>query len=179
MTQFNFANEAAPIRTLLIAKALVIGVLGFLAFAAWSMIQTNAAEIGNLENVIAQQEVVASQADATADDSDLYYVAETPQLAQAALSDTVQQIADRLGIELEILRAGDTEKVNDLVQLNLVVSGVVPEPALGQFMNEIATVRPVLILEDMNLRRARDLSRAVKVRKVAFQLDLRAFLKGQ
>ena len=178
MSEFKFRTSSGPMRALFAMNLAIVVLAAGTASFAWNAIKSNDETIAGLKQTVAQQQSVTASAGEGADGAGLLIEADTPQLAQATLSENVQKIADDLGLELEILRAGDVERADGMIKLNLVVSGVVPEPALGEFMSRISAERPVLVAGDMTLRRARDITRASEVRMIAFQLDLRAFMRG-
>ncbi len=178
MSAFNFAKRSAPLTSVLLAQLAGVIVVAGLIFAVQSYQSGLVTQSAEYRQILAQRDAVLNSQTALDRSGDLFYAAETPQLAQAALADAVQALADAYEIQLEVLQAGDVERTGDKVQLTLEVSGVVPEARLGDFLSALANARPVILVNDFNLRRARDITRQNAVRRVAFQLDLRAFMES-
>lgn len=178
MSEFQFAKKGAPLKAALAAQLGGVAVIAALIFAVVGYQNRLADRAAEYRQTLEQRDAVLNGQSALDRSGDLFYVAESPQLAQAELADAVQALADAYDIQLEILQASDVERTADKVQLTLEVSGVVPEARLGDFLSALANARPVILVNDFNLRRARDITRQNAVRRVAFQLDLRGFMEN-
>ncbi len=178
MSEFHFAKPSAPARAVLLAQLGLILVIAFSLMLVWSMLQSRADQARDYRDVIAQRDILMNSETALDRSGVMFFEQDTPQLAQAEFTDTLQALAEAYEIELEVLQAEEVARVNGMVQLTMVISGAVPEARLGDFLSALANARPVILADDMSLRRARILSRRVQDRKVAFQLDLKAFMEG-
>lgn len=177
MSEFHFNRPAAPIQSVLAVQVAALIFLAVCVFAGNALLKSGRDSVRDLRATIAQAEVTRQQATEETGPA-FFFNQATPPLAQAALSDALQDLANQFEIELEVLQAGEVERVGGNLQLALVATGVVPEPQLGAFLDAIARARPAILVSDINLRRARNLNRREPVRKIAFELDLNAYLKG-
>ena len=67
----------------------------------------------------------------------------------------LQELAQSFDIQIEVIRADEIEQIDGFVRLNLTLNGVAPEQRLGEFLHGIGTLEPMVIVEQLNLRRAR------------------------
>lgn len=170
MSDFRFAKPALPMRAVTTAgAALVVLITGAGLILLAGADSQRAAQAQN-RDIIARA-AAANAAGDPALQADQFYKGDTPQLAQAALQTNLQTLAQNFGIEIEVIRADDIEQIDNVVRLNLTLNGVAPEAELGAFLHGLGTLKPAIIVEQLNLRRART-SRSESTRKVAFQTQL-------
>ncbi len=170
MSDFRFANPALPHR---VALAAGYGLACLMTLAALWLISGAAdrrAAIAEMEAVIARAGT-AGGPDGAGLPPAAFYAAETPQLAQAALQTDLQGLAEVHAIEIEVIRADQIEQIDGFVRLNLTLNGIAPEAELGPFLLGLAAMQPIVVIEQLNLRRART-SRTNAERHVAFEAAL-------
>lgn len=170
MSDFKFIKPSLPRRILFVTGLGVAVILALVGAVLWSGSFARQAAIADMEATVARAARLASTS-ADGLGSDGYYTGDTPQLAQAALQTTLQELAEGFGIQIEVIRADEIEQIDNVVRLNLTVNGVAPEAELGAFLHGLGTLRPIVIVEQLNMRRART-SRSDPVRKVSFQTQL-------
>ena len=100
-----------------------------------------------------------------------FFPGETPQLAQVALQTSLQTLAEQNRIDIEMIRADEIEQIDGVVRLNLAINGIAPEVELGAFLHGLASMKPIVIVEDLKLRPART-SRTNPERRITFQARL-------
>ncbi|MEL6839249.1 MAG: GspMb/PilO family protein [Pseudomonadota bacterium] len=154
-------------------------ILTCLFFMAASLTLTNMVtarydRIAELNDAVARAQQLS---DAAADDSIAIslYQNETPQLSQAEMQSDMQELAQENRVSLEVIRADQIEQLAGNVRLALTLNGVVPEQQLGAYLLDIANHEPMIIVESINLRRARSTNRASGERPLAIQLQLSGF----
>ena len=172
MSGFRFARPSRP--------GLVVSVLGFGAVAVIALIGLLAAratfsqqaEIADMQALIAR-EAASSRTGATTGGltDDAFFTSETPQLAQAMMQTDLQNLADTLGISVEVIRTDQIEQIDGFIRLNLTISGTAPETELGAFLHGIAALEPIVLVDEVTLRPAR-VTRTSTVRRVSYQLQL-------
>ena len=170
MSVFHFAQPALPRRVALTAAYGVAGLCTLLALALIAGHDDRRAEIAEMEAVIARA-AGAGSAGGTGLPPAAFYTGETPQLAQAALQTDLQALAETHSIEIEVIRADQIEQIDGFVRLNLTLNGVAPEAELGRFLHGLAAMEPIVVVEQLSLRRART-SRSDAERKITFQAEL-------
>lgn len=175
MTDFFFIRRELP-RQLVVATGFAIAGL-ITAAAVFLMFTANArsAATADMKDTI-QRANLLKEVGAAGLASDAYYKGETPQLAQAALQTDLQKLAEEHSIQIEVMRADEIEQIDGVVRLNLTLNGVAPEPELGAFLHSISLQKPIVIVDQLTLRRARTTSRT-QARRVAFQTQLFGILK--
>jgi hypothetical protein len=167
---FHFHRPDLPRRVLLASGYAVAAVLTLLALGLVAGHDDRKAEITEMEALIARADAAGSGAGAGLPPA-AFYVGDTPQLAQAALQTDLQALAETHSIEIEVIRADQIEQVEGFVRLNLTLNGVAPEVELGRFLHGLAAMEPIVVVEQLNLRRARS-SRSDAERRVTFQAEL-------
>ena len=174
MNSFAFHNPTLVRR---FGTGLVVGTSIVLIILA--LLLTNIAR-GNYANIAAQQEaIVMSERAANTETGETgqitFYTADTPQLAQAQMQSDMQEIAQQSQVRLEVIRAEQIEQLNGSLRMALTLNGVVPENQLGGFLESIAAHSPVIVVESINMRRARARNQGVDTRPLAIQLKLSGF----
>lgn len=170
MTAFHFAKPDLPRRVALGAGYGVAALCTLLALALITGQDDRRAEIAEMEAVIARAEGAgASGGSGLAPEA--FYTGETPQLAQAALQTDLQALAETHSIEIEVIRADQIEQIDGFVRLNLTLNGIAPEAELGRFLHGLAAMEPIVVVEQLTLRRART-SRTDAERKITFQAEV-------
>jgi hypothetical protein len=170
MTAFHFSDPGLPRR---VALGAVYGVAGLCTLLALSLIaghNDRRAVIAEMKDVVARAEGIESSG-GTGLPPQAFYTGETPQLAQAALQTDLQALAEIHSIEIEVIRADQIEQIDGFVRLNLTLNGVAPEAELGRFLHGLAALSPIVVIEDLSLRRVRT-TRTDADRKIAFQAEL-------
>ncbi|GFE66485.1 type II secretion system protein GspM [Litoreibacter roseus] len=175
MSTFVFRDPNAPRRTVL-GLATGVGVAGLLiAVALWSGLQRQATGLTDLRDTIARGEAAtASQAQRQANEVS-FYIGDTPQLAQTEMQSDMQALAEDHGLKLEVIRADAIEDAGSQIRLGLILNGVIPEANLGTFMTQLEAHRPMILVDEIDLRRARTSARNADTRPLAMQLKLSGF----
>jgi Type II secretion system (T2SS), protein M subtype b len=170
MSAFVFMKPALPRIVALSAAYGLAGLFTLLALVLMSGNDDRRASIAEMEAVIARAETAAAGGGSGLGPT-AFYTGDTPQLAQAALQTDLQALAETHSIEIEVIRADQIEQIDGFVRLNLTLNGVAPETELGPFLHGLASMEPIVVVEQLNLRRART-SRTEAERKVTFQAEL-------
>lgn len=165
-----FARPALPRIVALSAAYGLAALFTLLSLVLMSGHDDRRASLAEMEAVIARAETAASGG-GTGLGAEAFYTGETPQLAQAALQTDLQALAEAHSIEIEVIRADQIEQIDGFVRLNLTLNGVAPETELGSFLAGLAAMEPMVVVEQLNLRRARA-SRTNAERRVTFQAEL-------
>lgn len=170
MSTFHFANPDLPRRVTLwfgAAVGAVIVLFGLIMVAAAS---DRLGSIADKQATIARAEALSgSLASGLSDDA--FFPGETPQLAQAAVQTSLQALAEAHRISIEMIRADEIEQIDGVVRLNLAINGIAPEAELGAFLYGLASMTPIVVIEDLTLRPART-SRTNPERRITFQASL-------
>jgi hypothetical protein len=170
MSMFRFANPDLPRRLVL---GLGYGLAGLATLVALALVAGH----DDRRAAIAEMEALIARADQAGPGGSgglpptAFHTGDTPQLAQAALQTDLQALAEAHSIEIEVIRADAIEQIDGFVRLNLTLNGVAPETELGRFLHGLAAMEPVVIVEQLTLRRARA-SRSEAERRVTFQAEL-------
>lgn len=170
MSVFHFAQPGLPRRVALGAAYGVAVLCTLLSLMLIGGHNDRRAEIAEMRAVIARAEGGGSTGDSGLPPAS-FYTGETPQLAQAALQTDLQALAETHSIEIEVIRADQIEQIDGFVRLNLTLSGLAPEAELGRFLHGLSVMEPIVVVEDLALRRART-SRTDTERKVTFQAEV-------
>ncbi len=170
MSDFRFAKPAAPRRMVYVAGYGLAAIIALAGVLFWSGTSGSRAAIGDMKTTIARAQALADSP-ASGLGAEAFYQGDTPQLAQAALQTTLQELAENFDIQIEVIRTDEIEQIDNLVRLNLTLNGVAPEARLGEFLHGLVALEPMVIVEQLNLRRART-SRSDPERRVAFQAQL-------
>ena len=108
---------------------------------------------------------------------DLAIAAESPRDAQSRMQVALQALADTHELEIETIRAVQTEgAIGGMETVGLVLTGALPEPALEAFLAGLPDLQPFIEVVEVDLRRARILSRAEDARRIAIRLSVRGYL---
>ena len=170
MRAFHFYRPDLPRRVLLACGFAVAVALALMALALVAGHDDRKAEIAEMEALIARADAAGSSGGAGLPPA-AFYKGDTPQLAQAALQTDLQALAETHSIEIEVIRADQIEQIDGFVRLNLTLNGVAPEVELGRFLHGLAAMEPIVVVEQLTLRRART-SRSDAERRVTFQAEL-------
>lgn len=173
MSDLIFANPGAPGKVRLIAVASVATLCLLLLISLWGRTIGTRSDIANLTAYLDQVDGRTDPGQGPS--ADQFYSAETLQLAQANVQTDLQGIAASHQIKIETIRADQIESAGSNIRLGLVVNGVVPEAALGSFLADIISHKPVIVIDALNLRRARAARSADKTRFIAFQMTLSGY----
>ena len=170
MSDFRFARPAAPRRMVYVAGYGLTAIIALAGYLFWSATTARQAAIADMQATIARAAALSS-APANGLGPDAFHTGDTPQLAQAALQTNLQALAESFGIQIEVIRADEIEQIDNVVRLNLTVNGVAPESRLGEFLHGLVALKPMVVVEQLNLRLART-SRSDPERRIAFQAQL-------
>lgn len=176
MSSFAFYNPTLVRRfgTLLIIGTSILMVL-------LTVFLANIAR-GNYSDITDQQETILMAQRATSQQASpqvlsKFYVSDTPQLAQSQLQTDMQALAEQNQVVLEVIRADQIEQLNGALRLALTLNGVVLESQLGGYMESLAAHEPQIVVESVNLRRARNPNRGTDDRPLSIQLKLSGFTR--
>lgn len=170
MSTFHFANPDLPRKVSLATGGLVAGALVFFGLLMVSASSDRLGSISDKKATIARAATLSSSLSGGLSD-DAFFPGETPQLAQAAVQTSLQALAQAHRIDIEMIRADEIEQIDGVVRLNLAVNGIAPETELGAFLYGLASMNPIVVIEDLKLRPART-SRTNPERRIAFQASL-------
>lgn len=174
MSEFVFQNPAAVRR---VGTTLILGVSALvicIALFIWSFIGHRYENIDELNATIARAEQLslASQSNSA---QISFYQSETPQLSQSEMQSDMQDLAQQYRVRLEVIRADQIEQIAGNVRMALTLNGVVPEEQLGGYLQNLAAHEPMIIVDSINLRRARSTRNGPDERPLAIQLKLSGF----
>ncbi len=174
MNAFMFRNRAAVRR---MGYGIVVGTsvaLMVVTGLVWRTAQNKLDDIAALEATITRAQQV--QARTTTQGTGVsFYESDTPQLAQSQMQSDMQALADENSVRLEVIRADQIEQVGSQVRMALTLNGVVPENQLGGYLRGLADHEPMIVVDTVNLRRARSSGRGNDERLLAIQLKLSGF----
>lgn len=170
MSEFVFANPRLPRKLAQSATYALAGMLALVALSIFLVGQSTQSSNEQKRSIIARAEA-QSGGNQTEFDNSAFFTGDTPQLAQAAFQTDLQALADRHNLKIEVIRADQIEQIDGYIRLNLTINGIAPEEELGAFLTSFAEHRPLVIVDSLNLRRARA-SRSEPERRVAFQTKL-------
>lgn len=176
MSSFSFYNPTLVRRTgtLLIIGTSILMVLLTVLFA--NIARGNYSDIADQQETILLAERAASQ-QTSPQVLSKFYVSDTPQLAQSQMQTDMQALAEQNRVVLEVIRADQIEQLNGALRLALTLNGVVLESQLGGYMESLAAHEPEIVVESVNLRRARNPNRGTDDRPLAIQLKLSGFTR--
>ena len=170
MSTFHFANPDLPGKVSLAAGGLVAGIFVLFGLLMFSAANDRAGAIADKQTTIARAAALTGSLSGGLSD-DAFFPGETPQLAQAAVQTSLQALAQAHRIDIEMIRADEIEQIDGVVRLNLAINGIAPEVELGAFLYGLASMNPIVVIEDLTLRPART-SRTNPERRIAFQASL-------
>lgn len=153
--------------------SLLGAALAFLILFAFSSTMATRSKMADLRHFV--NGVEARSGNTAGPQADLFYVAETLQLAQTQAQTELQTLATANSVRIESIRTDRIEETAGHIRLGLAVSGVVPEAELGAFLAGLVHHEPVLVVEELNLRRARSTGGSRGERTIAFQLTLSGY----
>ncbi|MEM7472994.1 MAG: GspMb/PilO family protein [Pseudomonadota bacterium] len=170
MSSFHFANPALPRQVSIGLSGAISGALLLFGLIFTFAAQDRARSIADKQTVIARADQIAGSVTGGLSD-DAFFPGETPQLAQVALQTSLQTLAEANRIDIDMIRADEIEQIDGVVRLNLAINGIAPEVELGAFLHGLASMKPIVVVEDLKLRPART-SRTNPERRISFQARL-------
>ena len=170
MSSFRFVQPALPRRIVLGVGCGLIALLTLLGFGLVAAAQNQRAQIADLNATIARAEALGSASTKGLPDT-AFYTGDTPQLAQAVLQSNLQSLAQAHRINIDVMRADQINQIDGFVRLNLTLNGVAPETELGALLHGLSVLEPIVAINQLSLRRARE-SRRNAQRRVSFQIQL-------
>lgn len=176
MSEFVFQNPSAVKR---VGTALVVGssvLIILIALSVWNFVSARFNNIRDLNATIARAEQLATSSQSN-NALISFYESETPQLSQAQMQSDMQALAQEYQLRLEVIRADQIEQFEGNVRLALTLNGVVPEEQLGGYLQNLAVHEPMIMVDSINLRRARSTRNAQDSRPLAIQLKLSGFAR--
>ncbi|MEL6682762.1 MAG: GspMb/PilO family protein [Pseudomonadota bacterium] len=174
MSAFVFQKPNAVRRFGVALIILTCLVLMLAAFALTNLVTERYDRIAELNETIARADQLAANSAQDVTEIGLYEN-ETPQLSQAEMQSDMQELAEEYQVSLEVIRADQIEQLPGNVRLALTLTGVVREEQLGAYLLSIANHDPMIVVDSINLRRARTNNRATGERPLAIQLQLSGF----
>lgn len=176
MSSFAFYNPTLVRRvgTLLIVGTSILMVVLTVLLA--NIARGNYGDIADQQETIMLAQRAASQ-QTSPDVLSKFYVSDTPQLAQSQMQTDMQALAEQNRVILEVIRADQIEQLNGALRLALTLNGVVLESQLGGYMESLAAHEPQIVVESINLRRARNPNRGTDDRPLSIQLKLSGFTR--
>lgn len=153
-----------------VPQVLIAGLAALTGVASWialGAVGSLRGEITDIETLIARADAMPA-VDVAAQDA-LLHSGDTPQLSQAQVQTTLQTLVEAQGAEVDVIRAEDVIEAGAFARLELSLGGTVPEAALGTFLAGIDALEPVVLVDELNLRRTRT-ARGDADRRVAFQM---------
>lgn len=172
MSAFRFIKPALPRRIVLVTGYGLVAVITLIGAILLSGASARNERIADMNAVIARADAAAQAGDTgTGLDASAFYSGDTPQLAQALLQTNLQTLAETESINIDVIRTEQIEQVDGFVRLNLTLNGVAPETELGTFLHGLSELEPIVVIEEIALRRARS-SRSDTQRRVSFQIQL-------
>lgn len=167
MYRLHNPNLVAKTRKWFFAGLAVAG-LAVMAAGLW-MAASQMRGIAELQSRIAR---VAALPDTSAAAQATFLAAESPNIAQTRLQTQIQEIAAAHALEVEVIRSAEIEDQGRTLALGIVLNGVIPEANLAGFLTALETASPVIMVNTLDLRRARATSRRDPTRNLALRLGL-------
>lgn len=170
MSAFHFANPDLPRKVALGFGSAIAAALALFGVIMVSATSARLDDIADKEALITRVATISGQATGGLSE-DAFFPGTTPQLAQAAVQTSLQTLAEAHRINIETIRADEIEQIDGVVRLNLSINGIAPEAELGAFLYGLASMNPIVVVEDLSLRAART-SRTNPERRISFQASL-------
>lgn len=167
MSHFAFADKDLPKRVTIGTGFVLAGLIALIALLLTLSGRNSQTAIADMRQVIDRAKNTPNIS-AQGLSADAYYTGDTPQLAQASLQTDLQKLARDHSIQIDVIRAEQIEQIDGVIRLNLTLNGIAPEPELGAFLYGLSKREPIVIVDEISLRRAR-VTRRNKERRVAFQ----------
>ena len=174
MSEFVFQNPSVVRRfgsTLVIGASIVIVLAALLV---WNFVTQRFDNIADLNATIARAEQLSSASQSNSAQIS-FYRSETSQLSQSQMQSDMQDLAQQYQVRLDVIRADQIEQLEGNVRIALTLNGVVPESQLGGYLQNLAAHDPMIIVDSINLRRARSSRSSQDDRLLAIQLKLSGF----
>ena len=174
MNMYRFHDPALVARartglfTLFGLSTLTALALGL--WLAWSAGQTIADLQGRIDRV---STLPAPQAAG----DEIFFAAESPNIAQTRLQTQIQEIAAAHALEIDVIRAEEIEEQGRLLRLGVTLNGVIPEDNLAGFLTDLETATPAILVDSYDLLRARVTSRRDAARKLALKMGLKGLMR--
>ena len=96
-------------------------------------------------------------------------------MSQSEMQSDMQDLAGEFNVRLEVIRADQVEQVANNVRMVLTLNGVVSESQLGGYLVALARHEPMIVVDNIGLRRARSPNRNQDERLLAIQLKLSSY----
>ncbi|MEO0370124.1 MAG: GspMb/PilO family protein [Pseudomonadota bacterium] len=145
--------------------AMVLGL-----WMVWSSQQT----VAELQSRIAR---VATLPDTGAAQAALFLPSEDgPNIAQTRLQTQIQELASAHALDIEVIRSAEIEDQGRAITLGIMLNGVIPEERLAGFLTALEAATPKVLVDTLDLRRARVTSRRDPTRKMALRLGLKGVM---
>jgi len=172
MSAFRFTKPTLPRRMVLFAGYGLVAVITLIGVIFLSGTSARNERIAEMEAMIARADAAGQNgAGGTGLDPSAFHTGDTPQLAQALLQTNLQNLAETESIDIDVIRTEQIEQIDGFVRLNLTVNGVAPETELGTFLHGLSVLEPIVVVEQIALRRARS-TRTNPQRRISFQIQL-------
>ena len=175
MTSFVRKRPSMPALALAAVLLLAVAALFVAALRINEALAERAAANTTVAASIAQTRAIVGRLDQLPTLDGALYEAATPQLAQAALQNDAQTLAENHGLTVDIIRPEEIDASGSFVAMGLTVSGALSEPALWPFLTEIAAHRPLMLVEEIDIRRGRGDDR---LRLLSITVRLSAFAEA-
>jgi hypothetical protein len=172
MSAFRFTKPTLPRRMVLFAGYGLVAVITLIGVILLSGTSARNERIAEMEAVIARADAAGQNGPTgTGLPPSAFHTGDTPQLAQALLQTNLQNLAETESIDIDVIRTEQIEQIDGFVRLNLTVNGVAPETELGTFLHGLSVLEPIVVVEQIALRRARS-TRTNPQRRISFQIQL-------
>lgn len=174
MNAYHFSDPGAvgKARTSLAIAAAVGLALVLGAGLMWTHQQQGT--VADLQDRIARANALPQSA---GQDSGVFLAAEDPNIAQTRMQTQVQELAAQHNMEIEVIRATDVTDEGRVIALGLTVKGVVAEADFAPFLTALSQTEPRILLDEIDLRRARLVSRRDPTRKLAVSLGMSTLMQ--
>ncbi|MFQ6546513.1 GspMb/PilO family protein [Aestuariibius sp. 2305UL40-4] len=178
MSQIVFADRDKPARIGRVLEYVAFGIALVFVLLAWRAVEARSSSLAELRAVTERAEAVEARV-ATSDGAfaAALYAAGTPREAQTRLQTDAQALAAAHGLEIEVIRAREVTPDGPLLTIGMVLAGAIPEDRLEDFLYAVADAEPLIAATEIELRRARTLSRSDPTRRIAIQMTLEAYLQ--
>lgn len=173
MNMYRFQDATLVDRARLTLWAgMGLGALGFLALGLW-LAWSARLDLADLQTRIDRVRALPAT---QGPDETLFHAAESPNIAQTRLQSQIQEIATTYGFEIEVIRSDEIVDQGRALSLGVMLSGVIPEERFAGFLSALDQAAPKILVETLDLRRARVTSRRDATRKLALKMGLRGMM---
>ena len=173
MNMYRFHDPARVTRARIgVFAALVLGAVLVLALGM-SLVWSSKQNIADLESRIARVDALPQTGAAP---ETVFLTAESPNIAQTLLQTQVQEIAAAHQLEIEVIRSDELEDQGRAIALGILLNGVIPEGEFAGFLTSLDAARPRILVDTLDLRRARVTSRRDPAPKLALRMGLKGVM---